>query len=252
MDDNISKLCSDGFTIGTILLNRDKLHYFGHKEVYIFALKSVVGQQTDESDPHFQKLDSIEKLPLNSYKGFDPKKRPFFTTQKLLCDIEIENNRFKCWPKEGKKGIEPQVYEIERREPEAEDEPEQENDVLNGGAIININEDNNNNCNFKLIKKDIVFDIVNQNNSFYIKAKSKNNIVTNGLIIGAIKLKNNNWYFINSEGQYCKRSDHHFEEVLLLLQSISLLSNINLIYSAMNGIQTNAYSVVSHLILQII
>lgn len=140
--------------------------------------------------------------------GFQPNNGRFFAINGYLF-VVIENS-WDRWLPNGQKDISHE--QIGASEIETEDEPN--GDESDSGAIIKVE----NNKYAKVIGNKVC-NLYFKDNEISLSrkcvpiAEDKNGFPPN--IVSAIKTKDNNWYFINKNGKYCKRTDKNNSGVIV-------------------------------------
>ncbi len=142
------------------------------------------------------------------------------TTESIENDyneIELESD--------GQNGIKPiysdiiEISEQPIREEEIPDEPN--GDEINAGALI---PPENNDGKYTKIKENRVCFYVIKKEKLHLSGKcitlDQNDHKYPANTVAAIKPEDNNWYFINNEGKYCKRADKVYDEVIKDLDKI--------------------------------
>ena len=161
-------------------------------------------------DPDFSKLVSDDINPAEKWPGFDPNYGRFFAENNLLCVI-IDNERYSCWSPDGTKVVDNKLI----GEPDPgllDEEPEDDSDA---GALVNP-EDNNG--KYARIRGRKVCTLTIEDEDMYLLGEcldvkdEPHNYPPD--IVAAIKPKDNNWYFFNRFGRYCKRPNGSTQEVL--------------------------------------
>jgi hypothetical protein len=124
--------------------------------------------------------------------------------------IIIYANKWSEWTPDGQKIVDEE--DIKEKKIEIPDEPDGKID--DSGALVLTDEQNG---KFAKISRNRVCYLLIKNNKCYWSGKCLNvnedeyKFPPN--IIAAIKPKDNNWYYFNKDGKYCKRQDKDFSEV---------------------------------------
>lgn len=217
----LKTLCADTSTIGSVIVDKNLISVFTDKNVFKFKFNSGIesndsSSNSQSADPLFKNLESSEALPLKKYTGFDPKAEPFFSTNdQTLCSVDVDKNHYNCWAKDGKKLSSKQTICPPERE-----EPDEVEDINSGCALISTGDQTD--CRFQILQKDLLKTLVFEKNKFAVKESKK--VETSGVqIIAAIKSINDNWYFITTDGKYCKNTDTDFQKVWICLSEYHFL-----------------------------
>ena len=195
-------------TVGTAFWDKNHIYVFTHLNLYVFGPKPK-SDTKKSGDPVFSRLVSDEIKPSEKWPGFDPNYGRFFAEKNLLCVI-IEAQRYSCWGPDGTQVVDNRPI----GEPDYDPPDEEQGDDSNAGALINP-EDNNG--KYARIRGKKVCSLTIEDEEMYNLGQcldvSADPRKFPPDIVAAIKPKDNNWYFFNKNGKYCKRADGSTKEV---------------------------------------